>query len=204
MAVLKPVAAQRAEYGPRLGIAFSTVSIEADAEGLNSGHVTGYVAGGFVRFRPGQLGVLAELLYVRKGASLAGTAPTDDANSQLQLSYIDIPLLLVLPMAAKPPASVFVYGGPTLSIEADCRVTLAAVTAPDTSNCDQERLDLFDRRIDVGATFGGGVRLRSRAGAIYADVRYTLGFINLNEESGNKMRNRSAALILGYAIRAGS
>jgi outer membrane protein with beta-barrel domain len=204
LAVVEPLAAQRAEFGPRLGIAFSTVSTDADPGTVNSGNVTGFVVGGFVRFRPERLGVLAELLYVRKGASLVTTSTTDDNDMDVQFGYVEIPLLLALPIVAARPASVMLYGGPTFSLEAECRVTLTAITTPETFDCNQQDSELAERRqMDVGATVGAGVRLGLAGGAILADVRYTLGFVNLNEETGNEIRNRSLAVVLGYAIRVG-
>src|SRR5262245_369721 len=99
-ALAAPLAAQGVEFGPRGGIAFSTLSVKPRSGPNNSqeGNVTGFAVGGFARFHPGKVGVQTEVNFVRKGASVATpNAPTDAMD--LQLDYIEVPLLVVVPVA---------------------------------------------------------------------------------------------------------
>lgn len=202
IALATSVAAQHVEFGPRLGLAFSTVSIKSPSGQNNAeeGNVTGFAAGGYLRFRPGKLGLQTELNFVRKGASVVTPSNPTDALD-IQLDYLEIPLLLVVPIGGPSSASASLYGGPALALEASCHGTMTGVPTRDHFNCDDPNFDVFDRRqTDVGATLGGSVRLALGTGALVADLRYTLGFVNLNKETGDQIRNRSAMVTLGYSI----
>jgi hypothetical protein len=197
-----PLAAQTVEFGPRVGIAFSTVSVKSPSGQNNSeeGNVTGFAVGGFARFRPGKLGVQTELNFVRKGASVVTPSHPTDAMD-LQLDYLEVPLLLMVPVGGGSSASASLYGGPALALETSCHGTMSGLPSRDHFNCNNPNFDVFDRRqMDIGATAGGAVRLPIGSGAIVADLRYTVGFVNLNKETGDRVRNRSAMVMLGYSV----
>jgi Outer membrane protein beta-barrel domain len=201
-ALATSLSAQNVEFGPRLGLAFSTVSVKSPSGQNNTeeGNVTGFAAGGYVRFRPGKLGLQTELNFVRKGASVVTPSNPTDALD-IQLDYIEVPLLLVVPVGGTSAASGSLYGGPALALEASCHGTMTGLPSRDHFNCDNPNFDVFDRRqMDVGATLGGAMRVAVGRGAIVADLRYTLGFVNLNKETGDEVRNRSAMVTLGYSI----
>jgi Outer membrane protein beta-barrel domain len=197
-----PLAAQTVEFGPRAGIAFSTVSVKPRTGPTNTeeGNVTGFTVGGFARFRPGKLGLQTELNFVRKGASVVTPNNPTDAMD-LQLDYVEVPLLLMVPVVGGSSASASVYGGPALALETSCRGIMTGLPSRTHFNCSNPNFDVFDRRqTDIGATAGGTLRLPLGAGAIVADLRYTFGFVNLNKENGDKVRNRSTMVTLGYAV----
>jgi hypothetical protein len=197
-----PLGAQSVEFGPRVGITFSTVSVKPRTGPNNTeeGNVTGFVAGGFVRFRPGKLGVQTEVNFVRKGASVV-TPLNPDNSLDFQLDYVEIPLLLAVPLGGSRAASASLFAGPALTLEVSCHATLTGLPSRDHFDCDDPDFDVFDRRqMDVGATGGAAVRLAVGGGAIIADLRYTMGFTNLNKETGDRVRNRSTMVSLGYSI----
>jgi hypothetical protein len=199
LALATPLAAQSVEFGPRLGFAYSTVSVESDGpDDTEESSLVGLVAGAFARFRPGKFGLQTELAYVRKGASVDAAGETLD----IKLGYLEIPLLLVAPIGGQlNGASGFVYGGPAVALEMGCKGTISDTGISADFDCDDQAFDLFDRaKVDVGATLGAGLRFAMGGGALIADARYTYGFVNLNKESGDKVRNRSAAVSLGYSI----
>lgn len=198
-----PLAAQTVEFGPRAGMAFSTVSVKPRSGPTNTeeGNVTGFTLGGFARFRPGKVGVQTEINFVRKGATVA--TPANPTNAMdLQLDYLEVPLLLMVPIVGGSSASASVYGGPALALETSCHATMTGLPSRDHFNCNDPNFDIRDRRqTDIGATAGGALRLPLGAGAIVADLRYTFGFVNLNKSTtGDRVRNRSAMVTLGYAV----
>jgi hypothetical protein len=201
-ALAMPLAAQTVEFGPRGGIAFSTVSVKSPSGQNNTeeGNVTGFAVGGFARFRPGKVGVQTEINFVRKGATVA--TPADPTNAlDLQLDYVEVPLLVMVPIVGGSSASASLYGGPALALETSCHATLTGLPSRDHFNCNDPNFDIRDRRqTDIGATAGGALRLPIGGGAIVADLRYTFGFVNLNKENGDKVRNRSTMVTLGYAV----
>jgi hypothetical protein len=201
-ALAAPLAAQTVEFGPRGGIAFSTVSVKSPSGQSNSeeGNVTGFAVGGFARFRPGKVGVQTELNFVRKGASVVTPNNPTDAMD-LQLDYLEVPLLLMVPVAGGSSASASVFGGPALALETSCHGIMTGLPSRDHFNCNDPNFDVFDRRqLDVGATAGAALRLPVGGGAVVADLRYTFGFVNLNKETGDRVRNRSTMITLGYAV----
>jgi hypothetical protein len=197
-----PLAAQTVEFGPRAGIAFSTVSVKprTGQTTTEQGNVTGFTAGGFARFRPGKVGVQTELNFVRKGASFV--TPNSPTNAMdLQLDYLEVPLLLMVPVAGGSSASASVYGGPALALETSCHGVMTGLPSRAHFNCNDPNFDVFDRRqMDIGGAAGAALRLPMGGGALVADLRYTFGFVNLNKENGDKLHNRSAMITLGYAV----
>ena len=201
LTLAQTAAAQRAEFGAHLGMALSTVSIKSASgqDATDESNVVGMVGGGFLRFRPGRLGVQTELSFVRKGASVVTLNNGDDLN--LKLDYVEVPVLLVVPIAGASPTSAFLYGGPSIALEAGCKGTETSGGTSVHFNCDDTAFDVFDRRqMDVGGTLGAGVRVAMGRGALVADLRYTLGFVNLNKENGDEIRNRSALISVGYSL----
>src|SRR5262245_8756650 len=201
-ALAAPLAAQGVEFGPRGGIAFSTLSVKSPSgQNRDEGNVTGFAVGGFARFSPGKLGVQTAVNFVRKGASVVTpNAPTDAMD--LQLDYLEVPLLLVVPVTGGRSASASVYGGPALALETSCHGVMTGVPSRDHFNCNDPNFDVFDRRqADIGASAGAAIQLPMGGGASVAQLRYTFGFVNLNKEiNGDKVRNRSAMVTLGYAV----
>jgi len=201
-ALAAPLAAQGVEFGPRGGIAFSTLSVKPRSGQSNSeeGNVTGFTVGGFARFHPGKLGVQTEVNFVRKGASVVTPNPTNAMD--LQLDYLEVPLLLMVPIVGGRSASASVFGGPTLALETSCNGTMTGLPTRPRFNCNNPTFDVSDRRqTDIGATGGAALRLPVGGGAVVADLRYTFGFVNLNKSTtGDRIQNRSTMVTLGYAV----
>jgi len=201
-ALAAPLAAQTVEFGPRGGIAFSTVSVKPRSGPANTeeGNVTGFTVGGFARFRPGKVGVQTELNFVRKGASFV--TPNSPTNAMdLQLDYLEVPLLLMVPIVGGSSASASLFGGAALALETSCHGIMTGLPSRTHFNCNDPNFEVFDRRqVDIGAAAGGALRLPVGGGAIVADLRYTFGFVNLNKKNGDKLHNRSAMVTLGYAV----
>jgi hypothetical protein len=125
--------------------------------------------------------------------------PTDAMD--LQLDYLEVPLLLMVPVAGGSSASASVFGGPALALETSCHGIMTGLPSRDHFNCNDPNFDVFDRRqLDIGATAGAALRLPVGGGAVVADLRYTFGFVNLNKETGDRVRNRSTMITLGYAV----
>jgi hypothetical protein len=192
------VDAQLLEVGPRIGLNYSTVSVSDDEEEASS--LSGIGVGAFLRFTPGRIGVQAEVLYMRKGASQEEPQTADDA--ELRLNYIEIPITAVVPFGSGP-ATGFVFGGPAFAFEASCKATFSFGGQDETFDCDDADADVFERKtFDLGGVIGGGLRVAAGIGAFFFDVRYTLGFTNLvgdpvGEES---IKNRNVSILVGYGF----
>jgi len=191
-------AAEAQTIGFKLGASMSTVSVEDD-EGVNIDSRTAFGGGGFIRFGMGRIGIQPELLFLSKGFS--ADAPGDD-DVDLQLDYVEIPVLLHLPLSMGTSFAPYVFGGPAFAFEVGCEAGNDAVTI----DCDEDGADLFDRKkTDVGIAAGAGLEFAMGPGSILLEGRYTWGLTNLNESDNESesLKNRSAFFAAGYSIPLG-
>jgi hypothetical protein len=179
--------------GFKLGAAFSTLQVEEAATSPSS--ITGFIGGGQVRFGlGGRLGLQAELLSVTKGAdNLPGTP-----NRDIRLEYVEIPLLVHVPLTMGMTFAPYIYGGPAVAFEVRCRTTDAAGGSIDCTDAVP-----FERNsTDFGLTAGGGFAFAMGPGALLLEGRYTWGLSDIAAADAT-VRNRSGAVMAGYEIPLG-
>jgi hypothetical protein len=201
--VLIAGSAQAQTIGFKLGPSFSTVS--TDAPDVNVNTLTRFTGGGFVRFGFGGLSLQPELMYVTKGFSTTFTEEGQTVDVDFRLDYIEIPVLLVLPIPTATGISPFLYAGPAFAFEVGCKIAGSGGGISATVDCDADGEDFFERnKFDVGAMLGGGVALPMGPGAVTLEGRYNFGLININKTDGDdSMKNRSGAVLVGYSIPIG-
>ena len=178
--------------GFKLGAAMSNVDVDPDAG--DTGGITAFAGGGFIRFGFGRLGIQPELLTVKKGFDFEDTVGDDD--SKLELEYIEIPVLLHLPLTMGSTFAPYVFGGPSFAFEVGCEVEDQVGTV----DCDEG--DTIDTRssTDIGLTGGAGLAFAMGPGAILLEGRYTWGLTDWDKAEGSSIKNRTAMFLVGYAI----
>lgn len=176
--------------GAKLGASFANLNVDPDDDSL-SGR-TGFVGGGFIRFDMGRFGLQAELLSVSKGASF------EDAGDEgeLSLEYVEIPVLLHVPLGMGTSFAPYVLVGPTIAFEVGCDFDGGAGSV----DCDDA--DLFDRGgTDFGLAGGAGLAFAVGPGAVLLEGRYTWGITDIEETSDAvDVKNRAVYVMLGYSI----
>jgi hypothetical protein len=160
--------------------------------------LTATAFGGHIRFRFGRIALQPELLVLTKGANASAALEQE----QLRLEYIEVPALVVVPVSigALEP---FVYGGPTLMLESRCRYVIRREGLRSSVGCDPPRPDanIFARnQFDYGLTAGGGASYPLGAGRVMLEARHTWGMRNIQRGAGPEVRNRTVAVLLGYAM----
>lgn len=133
------------------------------------------------------VGLQVEALAAQRGA--ADDSPSADAT--FRLTYLDIPVLLRFGPTSTNDTHFHVFTGPVpgFRLKADLKDKTSGVSVDLKENTNA---------FDFGWTAGAGVE----RGAWSADLRYTMGFTNLNDdEGGAEFKNRSAALKIGYRFR---
>lgn len=174
--------------GAKLGASFSTLTTDAEDENID--RLTGFVGGGFVRFDFGRLGLQAELLTVTKGATFDFNA-LDAGEVDFSLEYVEIPVLLHMPLSMGSSFAPYVLAGPAFAFEVGCEST----TTLGTRDCEGLK------STDIGLAAGGGLAFAMGPGALLVEGRYTWGMTNLIEDEGSgSLKNRSAYLMAGYSI----
>lgn len=167
----------------------------SDSEGTDIDLDTRTTFGGGAYVQAGLGSVLtlqAEALYAPGGARGSG-------GETIELTYIDLPLLLMVRVPAGDAAIwPIVYAGPVFSFETSCRLKEESGTSAD---CGSGPGDLFATKSpDIGGAIGGGFEVFMGRYTLQLDIRYTHGFVNINDsdaELAGSVNNRSWSFFLG-------
>jgi hypothetical protein len=180
-------AAHAQSIGFKLGAAMANQYIDPDEE---TNAITGFAGGGFIRFGTGRIGVQLEALSITKGAEL------DATDLKRKIEYVEVPLLLHLPLTLGQSFAPYVIGGPSVAFDISCEEEAAG---GDTNDCpDREKTDF-------GLSAGGGLGFAVGPGALLLEGRYTWGLKNIEygRIEGEETKNRNALFIAGYEIPIG-
>jgi len=125
--------------------------------------------------------------WSQKGAEVAEAA----SSTLLDLSYIEIPVHLRLPLVGAGPIRLNLILGPTIGINTGCELTLDSGTAQACADA----ADGFDvNKLDWSGAAGLGVSFRL-GGLAYAgaDLKYALGFTSI-DQGAQDLKNKAFTL----------
>lgn len=183
--------AQAQLIGLKLGTTWSTLEIDGGAEPDALRRLAG---GGFVRVG-GRFGVQLELLSAVRGAVIRDSVGGD---FDLELQYLELPVLLHVPIGSSARFAPYVFAGPVPAIELDCDVVYAAGGSED---CSAGATDIFERAgFDLGLAAGAGFAVAAGPGAFLLEARYTAGLTDIDSDGDAVVKPRSAALLAGYTV----
>jgi len=183
-------------YGFRIGASVGTLS-GTFASGSEPVSTTGLVAGSFVRYAlRNDFGVQVEALYSQKGARFG--AVTDEGTPferTLQLTYLEVPLLVTFAPLPHAPLRPLLYAGGAIGFEIGEQI--------------RERLDDFSQTQgsddlvspDFGLMLRADVQLPLGTLDALLGVRYTLGLRDLSRPdagAGAQAYTRTFALTVGF------
>jgi hypothetical protein len=157
--------------------------------------------GGHVRMRLGFLTVQPELHLITKGASASQPIPANLEDDQIRIEYIEVPLLVVLPLRVGD-AEPFLMAGPTIMLESRCRSFVRVDGLRTNIPCNPPTGQLFERRaFDWGAVVAGGVAYPLLGGRVFVEGRHSWGLRDIHTGPGTaEVRNRTLAFHVGYAV----
>ena len=122
---------------------------------------------------------------------------TDPATSQqvlrqIDLSYIQIPLHVRVPVVSAGPTTLHLVLGPTFGFRTGCDVTEGTAAI---EKCGQLANGPSLKKTDIGGTAGIGLSF-ALGGIVYAgfDVRYTTGMTSINKISTDSLKDRTLSL----------
>jgi hypothetical protein len=126
---------------------------------------------------------------------------SEDGVETLRLQYLELPLLLVVPVDIGR-FQAYGFGGPLLSLETRCRYIFEEEGLKTNFGCDQSTSSVFDRRpFDYAATIGAGLSHPLGSGRILVEGRHTWGMRNVYDgPDAIEVKNRSIMLSLGYTL----
>jgi len=149
-------------------------------------------------FVPG-LAFHAEAGYSGKGgqASSEGTDPfgnpTSEFTDQWRFEYLEVPLLARARMPAVGKVTPFLELGPSIGIKLSGRFEGHPPFVPDVQLSDDMK------SVDMGFGAGGGLEFRAGPGRLGVEARYTRGFSDLFDLSGNADAiNQAWTIALAY------
>jgi hypothetical protein len=192
--------------GFRLGLSVSSLSGDIDTSD-EFGSRTGFVAGlfGTVPLRHG-FSVQPELLYAQKGFTTERAAisnadePEDGAfiSARLELTYLEVPVLIKYTVPLSPKSSVAFYSGPMIGFELSERIVIDGLQGSQESDQFGSPEYGFVLGSDLASSFAG---IQGLVG-----VRYSRGLGNvLNPDASvsetRSIQNQSLIFFLGVHLR---
>jgi hypothetical protein len=191
--------------GLKGGLNVSNISIDDPTDpDFDLDSRTGFTWGGWLQVGLGDVfAVQPEVMFSPKG----GSRTIDDIKVSFDLSYIDVPLLLMARIpAGDSPILPVLYVGPVVSFETKCRVKGQGEGIDVSADCASIDDDPIETKsTDFGAAFGGGLEFYLGTLTMYLEARYNLGLVNI-DDSGSpdefSVKNRTWAFLfgLGYVL----
>ena len=154
------------------------------------------------------IGLQPELLYVRKGARLFSTDVSiggldlGDFGTNLDVDYLEIPVLLRLSLPLAEPLDVRLLAGPVASLKVDEKLTTTGLIG---YSLDTDQV----KTTDFGIAAGAAVAIHSGDLAVVGEGRYTFGLTNVSDLSiedvslGGDVKNGSIYLMAGVEFLFG-
>jgi hypothetical protein len=198
LALLLPAAAgaMGIEKGVKAGVNLSDFRGEfADLVGTQN--KLGFVGGAFVAFDfAPDLAIQVEGLFSMKGVKLTsestdeGGDPLGEFDSFVNLTYLEVPVLLRGTLLRTSPVQPMYYLGPTVGLN------LAGKVRSDLS-ADRDLTDL--KAVDLGLALGAGVGFKLGGKKVLTEIRWTTGLTDIydienNLESINSVFSLTAGL----------
>lgn len=137
-------------------------------------------------------GIRAELLFSQKGFKYSQTIPFfGNIDASVAINYLDIPITAVLMLPGESVQPLF-FAGPMIGIKmGDPTATVNGVSGD---------ADGKFKSTDIGLALGAGLNFPLGKNAIGADIRYTLGLTNINEEASPVVKNNVISILLNYTF----
>jgi hypothetical protein len=186
IAVASTAMAQGRTLGARLGASVATIDVDAENI-LDKENRTGLVAGVFYNRSLGLLGYQVEVLYASRGADFG-----DDGS--LDLTYVQIPVLLKVNLPVGVLLQPGVFGGVAVALNVDCEVG-------ESESCDDVAgIDVND--VDFVGVVGADLKYSLVGFGLWVDGRYNLGLADIGdfEDVVGDVKNRSWEFSAGIGI----
>jgi hypothetical protein len=195
--------AQQLSVGARAGYVSSTLSWSA-AQQVETSWNPNFHIGAVSRLGLHRVFALQlEVWYAEK--SSGARFPEENADADIELSYLEIPLLIQVRMPLGPDSSVapHLFAGPSVALELECGVSLIVDGELMNADCDDPDIQPDRSTTAVDLVFGAGIEIQAGPGAIQLDAMFDLGLMNLNgdpQAPDDSIKTKTWMLSLGYLI----
>ncbi len=191
--------------GLKGGLAIANASgdfIDDMAEEMDAdvGPKMGFLGGIFVDLGLSEnFGIQPEIIYISKGITATGVDDDVEFTSTVNLTYLEIPLLLKLKIPASPQLGFQILAGPTIGMN----LTSNVVIESDGVIVEDEDIKDDIKSMDMGVSFGAGVGIGMGSGMLTLDGRYTMGLISIADDTDEEAKNNCISIMAGYAFNLG-
>jgi len=138
------------------------------------------------------------LAYTSKGYKRSN----DDEEITLKLNYLEIPVLISVPVMGQPGSrTIHLFGGPNIALEAGCTLEFEDEFGSGSNDCgdDDDR-----RKLDLGVIAGAGVRFPAGDRFLgFVNAGANIGFVNIDEDEGDTLKNQAFFVSVGLVIPMG-
>lgn len=141
--------------------------------------------------------------YVEKGFEVSDGA----SELELNLDYIEVPLLLEFRVPTTGAMGVHLFGGPAVALEINCEFEGSDETGSGSVECDApEFMGFFDTKtVDFGLMLGGGIDFAaSESVDIVIEGSYNLGLTSIDDSGADAdVKNRAFQIHAGLSFPMG-
>lgn len=210
-----PAAAQ-SRLGVRLGLARGDVEAETGlrSDAANYGLTGGvYFEPAFTIFR-GLIGFQLGAQYTQKGVRSEVEVENDELVFELDVDYVEVPLMIYSPLQISGPVVLLAYGGVAPAFVVRCKGSASLRAESVESDCgdnDPEGLEVEPvKDFDVGLLVGGALGTQIGSVQLFGEVMYNWGMIAfvdedpLEADSEPDLKHRVLSLTLSASIPLGA
>lgn len=190
-----PLKAQSLRVGLQMGVSSSSFDLERSAgdggelQALDE-HRVGLTAGATVAYRlDTHFEVESGVLWIQKGAGGELQGFEEPIDTDVRLSYLQVPLLLRVTPFSGLPARVSLAAGPAVSLETHCEMEQDVSTLAAAIGCADDR-----STTDVALVFGMGLSWRIGRADLMLEARYDLGLRDIDSIGALRTRTRGFTL----------
>lgn len=126
------------------------------------------------------------MLYSQKGTEEDFIEDDLSVTATIELTYIDIPVLLQYEAGSAGSARPHFYAGPSIGINIACDVSGAGGGISVSADCDESEIEV--ETLDLGAVIGAGLSLPLAGLDATFGARYQHGLSDIAKDT--KVRNR--------------
>ncbi|MCH7819811.1 MAG: PorT family protein [Candidatus Marinimicrobia bacterium] len=172
---IQPIFAQddAMQFGVKVGLNLANLSIDPDTEGFSFDAVTKFGAGGIMLYPLSEvLDLQVEAMYLLKGTKAEFDIFGTVFELELNLAYLSVPVMVRYNLGSED-TSPYIVVGPEFGFLLSAK-----------SKFDGEEEDIKDelKSIDLGFNVGAGVSMDMGTMPAFAEVRYSLGLSDINDD----------------------
>ena len=176
------------QFGVKVGLNLANVSIDPDPEGFSFDAVTKFGAGGIMLYPLSEvLDLQVEAMYLLKGTKAEFDFFGTVSKLELNLAYLSVPVMVRYNLGSED-TSPYIVVGPEFGFLLSAK-----------SKFDGEEEDAKDdfKSLDLGLNIGAGVSMDMGTMPMFAEVRYSLGLSDIDDNDDSTTKTTGIQLFVG-------